>query len=156
MREGDSPSSLVIGVGNRDRGDDGAGPIAVDRLVARGIPAVEHSHDGAAIIDVWEGCDRVILMDAMRSGAQPGTIRRFDASVERLPKGAFGVSSHLFGPVEAVETARALGRLPSSLIVFGIEGGSYRFGDPLSPAVLQAMHDLIDRVIEELTNSREQ
>lgn len=155
MREGGRPSTLIIGVGNRDRGDDGVGPIAVDRLVAKGIPAVEHSYDGAALIDVWEGCDRVILVDAMRSGAQAGTIRRFDASGERLPKGAFAVSSHLFGPVEAVETARALGRLPSNLIVFGIEGGSYGFGDPLSPAVQEAMHDLIDRIIKELTNSHE-
>ena len=155
MREEDRPSTLIIGVGNRDRGDDGVGAIAVDRLVARGIPAVEHSHDGAALIDRWEGCDRVILVDAMRSGAQPGTIRRFDASEERLPKGAFDVSSHLFGPVEAVETARALGRLPSNLIVFGIEGGSYGFGDTLSPAVLEAMRDLIDQVVAELTSSRE-
>ncbi len=90
----------------------------------------------------------------MRSGVQAGTIRRFDASRERLPKGAFGVSSHLFGPLEAVETARALGRLPPILIVFGIEGGSYRFGDPLSPAVERAARTLVDRIVEELTYSR--
>jgi len=156
VSEGDNPPTLVIGVGNRDRGDDGVGPIAADRLVARGIAAVEHSHDGAALIDLWAGCGKVVLVDAMRSGARPGTIRRFDVSRERLPIGAFGVSSHLFGPVEAMETARALGRLPPSLVVFGIEGGSYGFGDPLSPPVHDALQDLVDRVVEELTNSREQ
>lgn len=156
MSEEGNPSTLVIGVGNRDRGDDGVGPIAADRLVARGIPAVEHSHDGAALIDLWAGCEKVVLVDAMRSGARPGTIRRFDASRERLPTGAFGVSSHLFGPLQAMETARALGRLPQSLVVFAIEGGSYGFGNPLSPPVHDALQDLVDRVVEELTNSREQ
>ena len=156
MSDGGHPSTLIIGFGNRDRGDDGVGPITVDRLLARGIAAVEHSGDGAALLDAWEGSGRVIIVDAMRSGAQPGAIRRFDAGRERLPRCAFGVSSHLFGLVEAVETARALGRLPSSLIVFGIEGGSYGFGDPLSPPVHEAMHDLVERVIDELTRSREQ
>ncbi len=154
MGEGRSRSALIIGVGNRDRGDDGVGPVMVDRLAARGIAAVEHSGDGAALLDVWEGRERVILMDAMRSGAQPGTIRQFDAGRKRLPKGAFGVSSHLLGLVDAVETARALGRLPSNLIVFGIEGESYGFGDPLSPPVAGAVPETVERVIAELTRSR--
>ena len=150
MGEGCSHSTLIIGVGNRDRGDDGVGPAVAEQLTSRGISAIEHSRDGAALIEVWEGRDRVILIDAMRSGVEPGTIRRFDASTKRLPKGAFCVSSHLFGPVEAIETARALSRLPPNLIVFGIEGGSYGFGDPLSSAVHEVMRDLVDRVVEEL------
>lgn len=145
---------MVIGVGNRDRGDDGIGPVTVDRLAARGIAAIEHSGDGADLLDVWEGRERVILVDAMRSGARPGTIRQFNASRERLPKVAFGVSSHLFGLVDAVETARALGRLPSNLIVFGIAGGSYGFGDPLSPPVQRALPEVVERVIAKLTHSR--
>jgi len=149
-------STLIVGVGNRDRGDDAAGPMVAEHLAARGMTAIEHSHDGAALIDAWEGAEKVVLVDAMRSGAPPGTIRRFDAGKGRLPKGAFGVSSHLFGPAEAIETARALGRLPPKVVVFGIEGGSYGFGDPLTPAVHEALHDLVDRVVEELTNSREQ
>ena len=154
MSDGRRRSALVIGVGNRDRGDDAVGPITVDRLTARGIAAIEHAGDGAALIDVWERADTVILVDAMGSGGQPGTIRRFDAVRERLPKGAFGVSSHLFGLVDAVETARALGRLPSNLIVFGIAGGSYGFGDLLSPPVQRALPEVVERVIAKLTRSR--
>ncbi len=154
MGDADDPPALVIGVGNRDRGDDAVGPVVAERLAARGIDAVEHSHDGAALLDAWAGRGTVVLVDAMRSGVEPGTIRRFDASRERLPKGAFGVSSHLFGPLEAVETARALGRLPPILIVFGIEGGSYRFGEPLSPAVERAARTLVDRIVDELKPTR--
>lgn len=156
MRDRGSRSTLVIGVGNRDRGDDGVGPVVAERLASSGIPAVEHSHDGAALLDVWAGRESVILVDAMRSGAAPGTIRRFDASREPLPKGAFGISSHLFGPVEAVETARALGRLPSNFIVFGIEGQSYGFGEPLSPMVHRALTSVLAQVAIEVTHSREQ
>lgn len=146
---------MIIGVGNRDRGDDGVGPLVAARLTERGVPAIEHSHDGAELIDAWQGHESVIIVDAMRSGAPPGTVRRFDASRKRLPKGAFAVSSHLFGPTEALETARALGRLPSKVIVFGVEGQSYGFGAPLSAPVHKAMHDLVDRVVKEITRSRE-
>ncbi len=154
MGDGVTLATLVIGIGNRDRGDDAVGPAAAERLAARGIPALEHSADGAALLELWDGHRRVILIDAMRSGEQPGTIRRFDAWRECLPKGAFGISSHLFGPVEAVETARALDRLPSCLLVFAIEGEAYGFGEPLSPAVDRALDTVVERVVEEIDIKR--
>lgn len=152
--DGDNRATLVIGVGNRDRGDDAVGPIAAEHLAKRGCLAIECSADGAALLDLWEGRKKIILIDAMRSGAPSGTIRRFDAGQQRLQKTAFGISSHLFGPVEAVETARALGRLPPNLVIFGIEGGSYGFGEPLSPRVDQALESVIERVVDELTRNR--
>lgn len=139
--------ALIIGIGNRDRGDDAVGPIAAERLVARAFSAAEHSADGAALLELWDGHERVILVDAMRSGAPPGTIRRFDAYREAVPKGAFGISSHLFGPVEAVETARGLGRLPPFMVIFAIEGEAFAFGEPLSSAVAGALEDVIERVV---------
>lgn len=144
---------LVLGIGNRFRSDDGVGPAVADRLRALGIPAEERSGEGAELIDAWQGHDTVIVVDACRSDAAPGTVLRIDAAVEPLPAGLFHYSSHLFGLAEAVETARALGRLPRRLIVFGIEGAAFGFGDSLSPAVEIAAGEVVRRVAAEVRAS---
>ena len=67
-----------------------------------------------------------------------------DAVAEPLRANVFRQSSHQFGLADAVETARALGRLPRRLIVVGVEGERFGFGEGLTPAVAAA----IDRVVE--------
>ena len=66
--------TLVIGCGNRDRGDDAAGILVVRRLREHGIDAREHSSDGLALIDTWSAAEYVILIDTVMTGAPPGTI----------------------------------------------------------------------------------
>ncbi|MCC2113379.1 MAG: hydrogenase maturation protease [Hyphomicrobiales bacterium] len=125
----------IIGFGNPFRGDDAAGPIAAGRLQALGFDALIIDGDGTELIAAWEGYDAVIILDAMRSGAAPGTVRRIDANAERLSSGVFHYSSHAFGLAEAIESARALGLLPQSLVIYGIEGADFSLGAPLHPEV---------------------
>src|SRR5688572_24132063 len=78
--------AIVIGLGNEFRGDDGVGLIAARQLRERGLAAVDHEGDLAALIDRWKGAARVILIDAVASGAAPGTVHQFDASASPLPR----------------------------------------------------------------------
>jgi hydrogenase maturation protease len=135
----------LVGVGNRWRGDDAAG-LEVARIVARRAPAgvavLEHEREPVDLIDTFDGACAVWLIDAVRSGAPPGTLHRFDVSEQALPAGLFGVSTHLLGLADAVELARALDKLPARVIVHGIEGGSFEAGGALSPAVASATRAL--------------
>jgi len=137
---------LVIGVGNPERGDDGAGIATVRRLRGRVEPAVrllELPSNVLRVIDGWVGADAVVLVDAMSSGAAPGTIRRFDATAGPLPAPAFsGGSTHGFGVAEAVELARSLGRLPGRLVVYGIEGARFGPERGLSAPVAAAVREV--------------
>jgi len=144
-------SPLILGVGNRYRRDDGVGPAVADRLTALGIAVQEHSGEGAGLMDAWSGAERVIVVDATQSGAEPGTIVRLDAGTQELPGGLFRYSSHLFGLAEAVEMARALGRLPGELVIWGIEGADFGFGEDLTPAVAAAADEVARRITAELT-----
>jgi hydrogenase maturation protease len=122
---------LIIGIGNEYRGDDAVGLIVVRRLKEHlaGSPTVlEQSGDGAALMEAWQGAEKVIIIDAVMSGAAPGTIHRFDASAQPLPKDAFRCSTHAFGVAEAIELSRALSELPQSLVVYGIEGKNFAAG----------------------------
>ncbi len=141
---------LVIGVGNPFRKDDGAGPAAA-RLVreggARGVRVLIRGGEGADLIECWEGEERVVVVDAMRSGAEPGTVMRIDAAAGPLPVEHFGVSSHSMGVAEAVEIARALGRLPRSLVVYGIEAADTSDGEGLTPAVTSSVLSVAARIL---------
>jgi hydrogenase maturation protease len=137
----------VIGVGNRFRSDDGAGPRVADLLEDSGLDVLELAGEGAELIEAWSGDSRVIVVDAARSGAAPGTVHRFEAADKPLPTGFFHYSTHQFGVAEAIETARALGRLPPSLTVYGIEGKSFSFGEGLSPAVEAACREVAAEII---------
>jgi hydrogenase maturation protease len=144
----------VIGVGNLFRGDDGAGIVVARRIHARvpcGVTIVEVSGEGASLLDVWAGATSLILVDAVCSGAKPGTIHRFDAAATPLPKGIFRFSTHGLGVAEAFELAGTLNRLPSRLIVYGIEGDNFETGVQLSAAVERATTAAADRVLQELS-----
>ncbi len=132
---------LVIGIGNPDRGDDGAGC-----LVARLVGGVDAGTDPLALLELWRGADDVVVVDAMVSGAEPGTVRWVDPATEPLPTGLGATSTHALGLADVVALARSLGRLPGRLRVVGIEAADCRAGAPLTPAVAAA----VDSVAAEL------
>ena len=81
--------------------------------------------------------------------ASPATIHRFDAAREPLPAAKFGLSTHGFGLVEAIELARILGQLPPRCIVYAVEARSFELGASLSPELLRAVDEVAARVVAE-------
>lgn len=149
---GDDTRSLIIGVGT-EYGDDAFGLRVARELKGRGLSGIkvtEHSGEGASLIESWQGYDKVVIIDCCSSGLQLGSHFRFDSHTERIPTGFFRYSTHAFGVAEAIETARALKRLPESLIVIGVEGKVFNAGTPLSPALESMVALVADQAIREL------
>ena len=143
----------IVCVGNPWRGDDAAGLAVARRLAGTlppGIELAEREGEPTALIDAWDGARALWLVDAVSSGGEPGTVHRLDASEEALPTALFRGSTHHVGLGEAVELARALGRLPERTVVYGVEGGSFEIGDELTPAVAAAVARVADAVREEV------
>jgi len=148
-------ATLVAGVGNEDRGDDGLGPLAA-RLLAcawaadppAGVEVIAWTGDPLGLLDVWAGYERLVLIDAVVSGAEPGTCRRFGPDAPFAKPSA--TSSHGLGLAEALELARALGRAPAGVEVWGIEAAEFAAGAPMTPAVARAVLALVERLREEL------
>jgi hydrogenase maturation protease len=138
---------IVIGIGNEFRRDDAVGLIAARRLQERGVPAKEHEGDLAALMDLWKQADGLILIDAIRSGATPGTVHRLDVSVAPLDREVFKSSTHALGLADAVELSRMLGTLPARVLVFGVEVGDLTAGVGLSPDVERALPGLLEEVL---------
>lgn len=149
----------IIGVGNAERGDDGAGIAAARQLAAALRAGSEHPSDlviseqsgeGASLIESWRGFERVVLIDAVRAGGLPGTIHRIDIHAKRLPSGFFHYSTHAFSIAEAVELARVLGDLPPAMLVYGIEGADFRPGSRLTTAVERAVAAVVGEIGRQL------
>jgi hydrogenase maturation protease len=143
---------LLIGVGNPDRGDDGAGRAVARRLLARNDCALEVREctgEATSLMSAWTGFDDVILVDACRGAGLPGSIHRIGPEeVESLAR-LQHASTHSLGVVAAIGLARALGSLPSRLVIYAIEAGHLLEGEGLSPEVDHAVHEVVALVMQD-------
>jgi|SRR5271167_648391 len=150
MRSG---GTILIGVGNPFRRDDGAGWAVLQCLRSKIPPGVmvrEETGDGAELLEAWKGVHCVILVDAIQSGASPGTIHRLDARMEKLPIWFFHSSTHSFGVAEAIELARTTGELPAEFLVYAVEGLDFSEGTDLSLEVVKAVPAAANMILSEI------
>jgi hydrogenase maturation protease len=139
---------LVIGCGNLDRGDDAAGVLVARRLRTLGIEAAEQSGESFSLMDSWQDCETIIVVDAVCSDRAPGEVTVWDATARPLPKAALQCSTHAFGLYEAVELARTLDRLPDQLLIYGIEGRQFAPGERPSAEVEKAVEVVAQQIAE--------
>lgn len=143
---------MVIGVGNPYRRDDGVGisvATSVRALAGGGVEVVELDGEPARLLDAWSGADLAVIIDAVHTGAPPGTIHRLEADATVAERSA---SSHGLGLQHAVALGRAVGQLPARLVLVGVEGVEFGDGQGLSTAVAAAVEpaarlivDLVER-----------
>jgi len=148
---------LILGIGNRYRGDDAFGCIVAGELsgrVPQGVTCIEHDGEPAGLIACWRDHEDVILIDAVSSGAETGEIFRFDLAQQMLPEEFNLYSTHAFGVPQAVELARALGKLPRDIRFIGVEGENFDAGERLSPALSEAKDAVVAEVLNALKSRK--
>ncbi len=152
----DRAHPLVIGVGNSNRHDDAVGPEVVRRVrrtLARPERAVEFDGDGTGLLDLWDGEASVLVVDAVRSGAPPGTIHRVEATPGyRFPPSPTS-STHGLSVAEAVQLGRSIGRFPGLLVVYGVEGVDFSPGIGLSPEVERSVDRVVESIADEIARA---
>jgi hydrogenase maturation protease len=143
----------IIGIGNLFRGDDALGLLAARRLRERlneSVEVLEAEGDGLALLDLMEGADQVVLIDAVKGVGQPGATVRLDLSVESRWGTLAPCSTHAMGIAEAIDLARVLGRLPKQVILYGIEVEFLESGAALSESVCGGLDRVIEQVLKDI------
>jgi hydrogenase maturation protease len=130
-------SPFVIGVGNRDRGDDAIGPAVAD-LVPFDALVVEGDLSDLPLR--WPVDRHVVIVDAAVTGAPPGTVRVVDGG---SVVGTAGWSTHGIGLGDAIALAGHLGRLPVALTVIAVEAEHFDELAPLSAPVAAAIDEVL-------------
>ena len=141
---------LIIGCGNRERSDDGAGILVAERLRELGIEAETRIGEALDLMEGWNGTDDVILVDAVITGAPVGTVHVWDGR-QPLASVSTNASTHGLGVAEAIELAYVLDQLPIRLRVYGIEGRRFELGAEISPQVQRAVAEVVGRIIAHLS-----
>lgn len=131
--------AAVAVLGAEYRGDDAVGPLVGERLRAAGVDVLDCGDEPTRLIERFAGLDLAILVDAVRSGAAPGTVHRVEAHEGALPRDLGLASTHAVSVADALALAYALGRAPRQVVIVGIEGRAFGMGDPLTPEVERAI-----------------
>ncbi len=146
--------TIVLGSGNELMCDEGVGVHAVRALQERIDPAgasIELIEGGTSpdIAHLIQGADRLVIIDAVKGGCEPGTIYRLPP--DAIMSGSdIATSVHQIGIVDNLNMMKLLGDMPGQTIIIGIEPARVEIGLDLSETLQQKMPKLIETVLEEI------
>ena len=148
----------VIGIGNSFAGDDAVGIHVVRKLKEYSLPEIELLEaglDGLSLLDDFAAIERGIVIDAVQSSHDAGTIIRLEIPRDLNQLSEFTWSSktsstHAFGLEEALTLGNTLGMLPPLLTIYGIELGQLTQGGPLSAKVSESIETVVAQIMNEL------
>jgi hydrogenase maturation protease len=141
--------TLVLGLGNDLAADDAVGLLvtrAVREQLADAVDVVESSASGMALIEIFAGYDRAIVVDSIQTGRNPpGTITELE--LEQIGR-VVAPSLHQAGLPEMAAVAERLGlAFPREIRVLAVEVlDAYTLGGAVSTAVAATVDELARRV----------
>lgn len=144
---------LVLGLGNVLLGDDGVGSAAIVRLVddyqaPPDVRVLDGGTLGLSLLPYLQEADTVILLDAIRTDAPPGSLVRLDGD-DVAPAVATRLSPHQIGVSDLLDGARWIDRYPSRLVLLGIVPETIELAVGLSAEVARALPALVEQVVGE-------
>lgn len=144
---------LVLGLGNVLLEDDGVGAAAVALLTERyaapeGALILDGGTLGLSLLPYLESADALILVDAIRADAQPGSLVRVTGE-DVVPAVATRLSPHQVGVADLLDGARWLDRYPGRVVLVGLVPESMELAVGLSANVWPALPALVERVVDE-------
>ncbi|MGD8243933.1 MAG: hydrogenase maturation protease [Anaerolineae bacterium] len=148
------PGTLILGLGNPLRGDDGIGPSVVKELAHRNLPEevtlIDGGTGGLDLLRLLERWKRVVIVDAADVGRDPGECVRFTPEEVRLVGASAPLSLHHAGLSEVLTLAEALDLHLPEMVIFGVQPAEIGWKEGLSPAVAATLSTLADAVLQEI------
>ena len=146
---------LVMAVGNILRMDDGFADAVLSRLAEMDLPEdVELFDAGTSAIDLMEvfnGREKMIVLDAVRGGQEPGTLYRF--SPQEVEDGALPMNSlHQVGLLETLKLGELVDCKPKATVVIGCQPQQTGRGIGLSEPVKAQIERASELVLQEINN----
>jgi hydrogenase maturation protease len=132
------------------------GPRLIEELNRRDLPegvtALDGGTAGFDLLNVLEGWERVVIVDAAEVGQEPGQFVRFTPDEVRLAGSTDSLSLHHAGLAEALALAEALGQPLPEIVIFGVQPAQIEWGEGLSATVEATLPALVEAVLTELNS----
>jgi hydrogenase maturation protease len=141
--------SVVLGVGNVLNRDEGLGVHALRMLTGRlpdggAVEAVDGGVLGLNLLPMVEGCRRLLVLDAVDRGVEPGTLVELERDEIPLFVGV-KMSQHQVTMQEVLGLAQVRGKLPPVLRLVGLQPEDLSIGLEMSRPVEEALPAVVDR-----------
>jgi hydrogenase 3 maturation protease len=137
--------TVVLGVGNTLKGDDGVGPLICERLAGKisatviDAGTVPENHIGPI---AKASPQSLVIIDAVDFGAHPGDVRVFSPDeIGRCVFSTHSLSLHLFLDLIGNESEM-------KVVLLGVQPDQTRLGEPLSSAVAESAERLTDMLLK--------
>ncbi len=131
--------AVVLGIGNIILSDEAVGVRAVEALQAgwdlpEGVGAIDGGTSGMELIEDLSHLDFLLVLDAVRTGAAPGTLARIDG--DAIPVFFRSkLSPHQIALPDVLASLELLNAMPKEIVVIGVEFESLELGLEMTPAV---------------------
>jgi hydrogenase maturation protease len=146
--------TLVLGLGNILLRDEGIGVWVAESLSREfdfppEVTMLEGGTLGLDLLPRLDGVERLLLVDAVKLGREPGEIVRLDGDAVSAALDV-KISPHQVGVQDLLAAARLMGREPSRVVLWGMEPERLDPGTGFSPRVAEALPHLREGVLDEL------
>jgi hydrogenase maturation protease len=144
---------VILGVGNLLLSDEGVGVHVANKLLEmdlpEGVEVYEGGTDGFRLMSVVTGADRLIVVDAVKGGGEPGSIYRFEVNDAPSMPDSYKTSVHQIGILEVIHFSEFVenGKTPEATII-GIEPKSLEMAMELTPEIEAKVPRVIELVLE--------
>ena len=148
-----SAETVVVGIGNVVHSDDGAGVQAFQMLrdtgkVPESVSMVEGGTLGLELISYLQNARRIILLDAVEAGAEPGATFRFEADDLRGMSGSWNV--HQLGVGDLLNALSLIAPAPQEIVLLGVQPESTAWGTTCTERIRQALPKLVQAALDQL------
>ena len=144
---------LVLGIGNIILRDEGVGVRVAERMMQMDLPphveVLEGGIKGLDLLYFIEGREKVVVVDAVKAGAPPGTLFRFTDKDLASKKGVMR-SAHGIDFSDVVNISGFMGTKPAEIIFLGVEPEDLSASMELSPKIQEMVPVLINLVLKEI------
>lgn len=146
--------AVVLGIGNIILSDEAVGVRAVEALQAgwmlpEDVAAIDGGTSGMELIEDLSNLDFLLVLDAVRTGAAPGTLVRVDG--ERIPVFFRSkLSPHQIALPDVLASLELLDAMPKEIVVLGVEFESLELGLEMTPAIAAQVPVLAAMAAQEL------
>jgi len=144
----------LLGLGNLMRTDDAVGMLTLQTLAESGllppdVRVIEGGTLGLDLLDSLRSISHLLALDAVDTGATPGTLKRFEGQeVDDLP---VSKSVHLLGFSDLMGALRLIDAAPAEVVLLGVQPASTDWGTLLSPEVDLTLQPLMQSALAQLT-----
>jgi hydrogenase maturation protease len=143
----------LLGLGNLMRSDDAVGMLTVRKVTDDGrlpeaVRVIEGETLGLDLLGCLDGISHLLALDAVDTGAAPGTLVRFEGrELSHLPASK---SVHLLGFSDLMNVLRLMEAAPAEVVLLGVQPESTDWGTALTPVVEAAKSTLADALLKQI------